>query len=97
MESFGERLKKLRKSRGLSQDELCDELNKRFNTSINKSMISKWENDKEEPRMDYARKLVNYFNTSLDYLLGLKESKIRTPRRMLAAEDYADGYIDEPY
>lgn len=70
MQSFGERLKNLRVSRGLSQEGLCNELNKKFGTVINKSMVSKWENDKEEPRIEYARKLVNFFNVSLDYLLG---------------------------
>ena len=90
MSSFGERLKTLRTNRGLSQDDLCNELNTRYGTSINKSMISKWENNKEEPRMEYARKLVNYFNVSLDYLLGLKDSEIQHINN-----DEALEYLDE--
>lgn len=72
--SFGEKLKSLRTKRGLSQEELADELNKEFGTSINKGMISKWENDRESPRMKVARNISAYFNISLDELLELKNA-----------------------
>ncbi|MFS0783598.1 helix-turn-helix domain-containing protein [Bacillus sp. 1P06AnD] len=73
MESLGVKLKKLRQQNGLSQEGLCNELNSLYGTSINKGMVSKWENDREEPRLDYARKLVEFFGTSLDYLLGIDD------------------------
>ena len=90
MESFGVKLKKLRISKGLSQEGLSNELNRIYGTSINKGMISKWENDKEEPRLDYARKLVEFFQTSLDYLLGLDEG-IQT----IAAHHEGEQFTDE--
>lgn len=73
MYSFGNKIKELRLKRGLSQDELADQLNERFNTTINKGMISKWENDIVEPRLDVARILALFFNVSLDELLGIKD------------------------
>lgn len=69
---IGSKLKELRKSLGLTQEELAEIINKKYGTSISKGMISKWENDKEEPRMDSMRYLVDFFNASLDELLGIK-------------------------
>lgn len=58
--------------KGLSQGELADKINDKFKTSINKGMISKWENDREEPRMETVRNLSTFFNVSLNYLMDLK-------------------------
>lgn len=69
MYSFGDKLKKLRNEKKLSQGQLADELNAKFGSSVNKSMISKWENDKEEPRMESIRNIVSFFNITLDYLI----------------------------
>jgi transcriptional regulator with XRE-family HTH domain len=71
--SFGERLRELRMIRGLSQEDLADKLNARFGSSINKGMISKWENDKEEPRMEAVRNISVFFNVALDELMDLAE------------------------
>lgn len=94
MESLGVKLKKLRQERGLSQLELCNELNKRFGTSVNKSMISKWENDREEPRLDYARKLVEFYGTSLDYLLGL-DNRVNTIAAHHDGESFTKQELEE--
>lgn len=67
--SFGKKLKALRGT--LTQEQLAEELNKKYETSYNKGMISKWENDKEEPRLDSIRIIADYFNVTLDELLGL--------------------------
>ncbi|WP_322922931.1 XRE family transcriptional regulator [Paenibacillus campi] len=69
--SFGKKLRDLRASRGLTQDGLADALNEKFNTLYNKGMISKWENDREEPRMDAVRNLTRFFGITLDEILGL--------------------------
>lgn len=68
MNTLGERIKSLRKSHNLSQDELVACLNDTFNTSIVRSMLSKWENNKEYPRMDFITGISKYFNVSIDYL-----------------------------
>lgn len=71
--SFGRVIKELRNRRGLTQLELAENLNKRFDSKINKGMVSKWENDIDEPRLETARQLALFFNTSLDYILGIEE------------------------
>ena len=65
---------KFRKQLNLTQAELCENINKQFHTELNKSMISKWENGKSNPSLDYAKILALYFNVSLDDILGLKIS-----------------------
>ena len=58
------RLKELRKQKGISQIRLSFDLDTTQNT------ISRYENGERE--MDYAMliKVANYFNVSIDYLLG---------------------------
>ncbi|MBQ7412293.1 MAG: helix-turn-helix transcriptional regulator [Clostridia bacterium] len=58
------RLKELRKSRGISQQRLAIELNTTQNT------ISRYETGEREA--DYATliAIADYFNVSIDYLLG---------------------------
>lgn len=73
--SFGDKLKSLRESRNMTQGELADALNSKFESSYNKGMISKWENEKGEPRMEAARNIADFFNISLDELLGLKKNE----------------------
>lgn len=75
--SFGRKLRELRKSLNLTQEELVLRMNKKYGTSFNKGMVSKWENDREDPRIDSVRYIADFFNISLDELLGLdkKEKK----------------------
>jgi transcriptional regulator with XRE-family HTH domain len=75
MVSIGTRIRNLRIERKMTQEELADILNAKFSININKGMISKWEGDKTEPRMDYAKNLAQYFNVSLDYLIGVSEDR----------------------
>jgi len=74
--SFGKKLKWLRTSQKLTQEGLARALNLRYGTNFNKGMISKWENDKEEPRMDSIRYIADFFNISLDEILGLKSDPV---------------------
>ncbi|MFV9511834.1 helix-turn-helix domain-containing protein [Tepidibacillus sp. LV47] len=74
--SFGKKLKWLRTSKKLTQEGLARALNLQYGTNFNKGMISKWENDKEEPRMDSIRYIADFFNISLDEILGLKSDPI---------------------
>lgn len=74
--SFGKKLKWLRTSKKLTQEGLARALNLQYGTNFNKGMISKWENDKEEPRMDSIRYIADFFNISLDEILGLKSDSI---------------------
>ena len=74
--SFGKKLKALRTSMNLTQEGLAKTLNTKYGTNFNKGMISKWENDKEEPRIDSVRYIADFFGMSLDEILGLKNNEL---------------------
>lgn len=61
---FNERLKKLRNSQGISQVEFA----KRFNIST--GTIGNWEVGKREPDFETIKRIADYFDVSVDYLLG---------------------------
>ena len=73
MENIGGTLKKLRKDRGITQEELAKLIN------MERSTIANWERGAKRPSFDA---LVNYsliFGVSLDELAGLKHiSKVQT-------------------
>lgn len=60
----GNRLRNLRKAKGLSQDELAKMI------GVSKSLISCYENDKRTPSLDNIICFINIFGVSSDYLLG---------------------------
>ena len=62
---FGERLKELRQAHNLSQMELSKQ------TGLSQSAIAKWELDKTEPTASALITLSQFFEESVDYLLGL--------------------------
>lgn len=61
---FGSRLKQLRMTNTLTQQDLAISLN------ISKSNISKYENGTIEPSFEILIKISDYFQVSIDYLLG---------------------------
>lgn len=87
MKTTGKIIKELRLSRGLSQDELAENLNLRFGSSVNKGMVSKWENEISEPRLDAVRQLSEFFHVSLDYLIGSIEQSAAPTREPEISED----------
>jgi len=69
LSTFGDRFKKLRLSRDLTQEQLAEEFNDKYNYSFTKATISQYENNKRTPEMSAIMNFVDYFQTSLDYLL----------------------------
>lgn len=67
MDKFVERLKQLRTSRNLSQEQLAKE------TNLSKSAISFWENGDRIPNGKAIIILAKYFDVTADYLLGIEE------------------------
>lgn len=57
-------LKPLRKARQLTLVQIAEEL------KINPTTYSQWENEKREPDIKMMIKLADYFNVTLDFLLG---------------------------
>lgn len=76
MQSLGCKLRELRKLNDLTMDQLTDKINKKYNSKINKGMISKWENSLGEPSLDSMRILSDFYKVSLDYLLGIEEQQL---------------------
>lgn len=64
MATFGQRLAELRRSKGLSQKSLAQELH------LSQSIISCYEAGKKSPPPETLVKLAKFFNVSTDYLLG---------------------------
>ena len=63
---FGDRLKKLRTSAGLTQAQLAAQL------GVTKSVVSFYELRERAPSPDVLVKLTRVFHVSADYLLGLE-------------------------
>ena len=60
---LGERIANLRKTKGISQEELADVL------LTSRQAISKWERGEASPDIDRLKDLAIYFDVSIDYLL----------------------------
>lgn len=66
---FGERLKELRKLRNITQTQLANELNVAIGT------VGNWETGQREPALDMVIRVADYFNVSVDYLVGQTDNK----------------------
>lgn len=94
---FGERLRKKRESKNLTQTELASILGYK-----NYTTVSKWESGDSLPRGKELKKLVEIFNVSADYLLGLQtgdQSDITTiynklePKRQKKVYNFAEAQL----
>lgn len=102
---IGNKIKELRKSHNLTLEELADILNKEYPDTINfnKGKISKWENDREEPRLSSVKILADYFDVPLDYFNGIDidQAEILTIFNQLDEDrqanvvDYATALLNE--
>ena len=64
METLGERLKKLRTERGLTQEQLAGQLH------VTRQAVAKWESDNGTPDVDNLVRLADAFGVTLDTLVG---------------------------
>lgn len=60
---FNEKLQELRKSRGLTQEELAEAL------FVSRTAVSKWESGRGYPSIDSLKEISKYFSVSIDELL----------------------------
>ena len=80
---FGVRLKELRKSKKMTQKQLADLV------FVDCSSVTKWETGKAYPDFEKQNKLADFFNVSIDYLLG--KSDLRNP---LDIPEHIEGIAD---
>lgn len=64
---FNKKLQDLRKSKGLTQEELANDL------FVSRTAISKWESGRGYPSIDSLKEISKYFSISLDDLLSGEE------------------------
>ena len=64
---FKIRLKELRKERGVSQVEIAKMLN------MSKMAVSHWEKGNSEPSIEQLKVLAQFFDVSIDYLVGFTD------------------------
>ena len=68
--NFGERLKDLRKSNGLTQQQLADRL------GVAKSVVSYYESGDRFPSYDVLIKIAQRFHVTTDYMLGIERKRV---------------------
>ena len=75
-EKIGLRIAKLRESRGLSQKQLADELEK-IGLKVRRETITQWENGTRDLKTEYTIKLADFFGVSCDEILrGIKAENL---------------------
>ena len=61
---FNEKLQELRKSKGLTQEELAEKL------YVSRTAVSKWESGRGYPNIDSLKEISMFFSVSIDELLS---------------------------
>lgn len=86
--NLGEKIFKLRKEKGLSQEALAEQI------GTTRQAISKWENDQGYPETEKLLQLSNIFEVSTDFLLkDEKITKDTSEKGFYVNKEMARGYI----
>ena len=87
--TLGEKLKLLRASRGLSQEQLAAELN------VSRQAVSKWECGDAAPDLDKLRAICAYFAVTTDYLIWEHEED--APKAAVSEKERASRGRNEAF
>ncbi len=87
---FSERLKRLRKERGLTQDDLAEEL------GVSRSSVSGYETNRAaEPDYRSLVKIADLFQVSTDYLLGRTDDpRLCRNQESMSLQEFCDAVGD---
>lgn len=86
--NLGEKLFKLRKERGMSQENLAEQI------GTTRQAISKWENNQGFPEVEKLLRIANVFEVSVDYLLkDDKTDGCSDEKGYYVSKELATGYI----
>lgn len=91
--NFGQRFKKLRLEKELTQQELAEDFNKIYGHTFSKSSISQYENGKRTPENEALKNFALYFNVSIDYLLCIDD--IRCNNIDTQKQDLQNDFLTE--
>ena len=93
-EELKDRIKKLRKNKGLTQLELADMLH------VTDKAVSKWETGEGNPEITILIEISKIFGVSIDYLLTGKEPEkeliIMSKMELCCKEDNAELFMELP-
>ena len=90
MGDFNKILKILRTSKNVTQDELAKALN------ISRSAVGMYEKGDREPDYETLETIADYFNVSIDYLLGRESKTVRLVHpTTIAAHFDGDEYTED--
>lgn len=84
--SLGENLQRLRKEKGLSQEEVARRL------YVSRQSVSKWELDQSEPGVAYLKSLAELYGVTLDELAGMSSPPTETPPEETAPDSEYETY-----
>lgn len=68
--TLGERIKQLRKQKGLTQVDLANQLD------VTKGTVSTWETNSRKPSFETLEQMCEMFRVSMDYLMGRSDDAI---------------------
>ena len=88
MATFAERLRELRKEKGLNQSELAEAIHTTLGT------VSIWERGVREPEKSTLKKLCEFFDVSLSYLWGESDDR-HEPLRTEDHDEYSKSKHDD--
>ena len=88
---FPERLKQLRKEKGLSQIMLAKEL------GVSGGTVAMWETGKRKPQFEMFDKLCTFFDRSMDYILGASDDDRSFVLINEEVQQLGDWQVEEQY
>ena len=88
---FPERLKQLRKEKGLSQIMLAKEL------GVSGGTVAMWETGKRKPQFEMFDKLCTFFDRSMDYILGASDDDRSFAQINEEVQQLGDWQVEEQY
>jgi transcriptional regulator with XRE-family HTH domain len=77
--NIADRIQNLRKTKGISQEELADKI------GVSRQAISKWESEQSTPEIDKVIIMSEYFEVTTDYILKGIENKKQANEKILDA------------
>lgn len=86
---FSERLRLLRAKMGITQKDVADAL------GIANSTYSLYEKGAREPNFDILQQLSDFYNVSVDYLLGVIDDEPSTIAAHFDGEEFTDEELKE--